>query len=180
MVTPPRTQQSSAGLCAHAGANPRGCVYLCNRTLTGEQGVCLFICFGKFAWENRAPLFPKLLNRISPQCPAEPVTIPQGQLDTRQLHVLLTGALPSDGSAGPTARSPLLALPHRSKTWEQQATTPAAGNPSEPQRAMLKTRLCCLARLREPRRGCRMRLSASPRKVRAVCGASHGHSRAAI
>lgn len=37
-----------------------------NLTLNGEKGVCIFICFGKFAWENRAPLFVKLPKCISP------------------------------------------------------------------------------------------------------------------
>ena len=89
-------------------------VFTCyNFTLNGEKGACIFICCGKFAWENRAPLFVKLPKCISLQCPPDQVRVPWGQLDKTQLHMLLTGALSSDEFCWSNSLDrPLLDLPY--------------------------------------------------------------------
>ena len=177
------SQQNSAGrtLRAHREGESLCLFTYYNLTLNGGKGVCIFICFARFAWENRAPLFVKLPKSISPQCPTDQVRVPWGQLDKTQLRVLLTGGIFLVTSfAGPTALTVLfwlcltaarlessrvrlmrLAPPLRPKgRCSKNASAALRGSDSPDQRAA----------------GAGLRLPAFPRKVRAVWYVNHGHS----
>lgn len=149
-----------------------------NLTLNGERGVCIFICFGKFAWEKRAPLFVMLPKCISPQCPTDQVRVPWGQLAKTQLHVLLMGGdiFPVTSFAGPTALTVLFWIcPAVASLESSRVRLMRLASPLRP-----KGRCSKNASARRRAAGAGLPLSAFPRKVRAVWYANHGHSCAVI